>query len=514
MQGHILAIDQGTTGSTALVVDCSAGRAAGSGAASGAMGRTIGRATTEFPQHFPKPGWVSHDVGEIWESVRKSVTEAIRSAGVGPGSIAAIGITNQRETTVVWDKATRKPIDLAIVWQCRRTADVCNELKKDAAVVERVREKTGLVIDAYFSATKIAWLLDNVAGARARADRGELAFGTIDSFLVSQLTAGAERAEHVSDVTNASRTLLMNLARAEWDPELCKLFKVPASVLPRIVGSAEVVGRTAGVGFLPDGIPIAGMAGDQQAALFGQACFHEGDAKCTYGTGAFALMNIGERPLMSKHGLVTTAAWRVGGKTTYALEGSAFIAGAAVQWLRDGLGLIKQARDVEALARQVESSDGVAFVPALAGLGAPYWDPDARGTITGLTRGTTAAHLARATLEGVAFQVFDLLEAMTKDAGRPLARLRVDGGASANELLMQFQVGIANVVAERPTDIESTGRGAAMLAGLGAGLYRTLDDVAKTVSLGARFEPAMSADERAGHLKRWHDAVRRSRSGV
>jgi glycerol kinase len=508
MQGHILAIDQGTTGSTALVVDCGA---AGSGGAASPGGRTIGRATTEFPQHFPKPGWVSHDVGEIWESVQKSVTEAIRSAGVGPESIAAIGITNQRETTVLWDRATRKPIDLAIVWQCRRTADVCSLLKRDATLVERVREKTGLVIDAYFSATKIAWLLDNVAGARARADKGELAFGTIDSFVVSQLTGGAV---HASDVTNASRTLLMNLARAEWDPELCALFKVPASVLPRIVGSAEVVGRTAGVGFLPDGIPIAGIAGDQQAALFGQACFHEGDAKCTYGTGAFALMNIGERPLMSRHGLVTTAAWRVGGKTTYALEGSAFIAGAAVQWLRDGLGLIKQARDIEALARQVESSDGVAFVPALAGLGAPYWDPDARGTITGLTRGTTAAHLARATLEGVAFQVYDLLEAMTKDAGRPLARLRVDGGASANELLMQFQVGIANVVAERPTDIESTGRGAAMLAGLGAGLYRTLDDVAKTVSLGARFEPAMSPVERASHLKRWSDAVKRSRSAM
>jgi glycerol kinase len=499
MGKHILAIDQGTTGSTALVVDCTAG----------AAGKTIGRATVEFPQHFPKPGWVSHDVGEIWESVRASITEALRAAQVGADAVGAIGITNQRETTVVWERATRRAIDLAIVWQCRRTADVCAELKKDPAVVARVREKTGLVIDAYFSATKIAWLLDHVSGARARGEKGELAFGTIDSFLVSELTGGAV---HATDVTNASRTLLMDLGRAEWDPELCKLFRVPPAVLPKIVGSAEVVGRTAGVGFLPDGVPIAGIAGDQQAALFGQACFHEGDAKCTYGTGAFALMNIGDRPIQSEHGLVTTAAWRVGGKTTYALEGSAFIAGAAVQWLRDGLGIIKKASDVEALARQVESSDGVAFVPALAGLGAPHWDPGARGTITGLTRGTTAAHLARATLEGIAFEVHDLLAAMAKDAKRPITRLRVDGGASANELLMQFQAGIANVIAERPTDIESTGRGAAMLAGIGAGLYASLDEVAKMVTLGARFEPAMSESDRKGHLSRWTDAVGRSRS--
>jgi glycerol kinase len=501
---HILAIDQGTTGSTALVV-----AADGQSADGAPAGRTLGRATVEFPQHFPKPGWVSHDVREIWESVRASVTGALKSAGVGGEAIAAIGITNQRETTVVWERSTRRPIDLAIVWQCRRTADVCAALKKDPKLVARVREKTGLVIDAYFSATKIAWLLDHVNGARARAEKGELAFGTIDAFVVSELTAGAV---HATDVTNASRTLLMNLARAEWDPELCEVFKVPAQVLPKIVGSAEVVGRTAGVGFLPDGIPIAGVAGDQQAALFGQACFREGDAKCTYGTGAFALMNIGERPILSEHGLVTTAAWRVGGKTTYALEGSAFIAGAAVQWLRDGLGIIAKASDIEALARKVDSSEGVAFVPALAGLGAPYWDPDARGTITGLTRGSTAAHLARATLEGIAFEVHDLLEAMAKDAKRPIARLRVDGGAAANALLMQFQADVANVVAERPVDIESTGRGAAMLAGFGAGLYRSLEEVAKMVSIGARFEPAMSDADRTAHLSRWTDAVQRSRS--
>jgi glycerol kinase len=376
--------------------------------------------------------------------------------------------------------------------------------------VARVREKTGLVIDAYFSATKIAWLLDHVSGARARADRGELAFGTIDSFLVSELTGGEV---HATDVTNASRTLLMNLARAEWDPELLGVFHVPASVLPKIVGSAEIVGRTRGVGFLPDGLPIAGIAGDQQAALFGQACFEEGDAKCTYGTGAFALMNIGERPILSEHGLVTTAAWRVGATTTYALEGSAFIAGAAVQWLRDGLGLIKSARDIEELARRVPTSDGVVFVPALAGLGAPYWDQDARGTITGLTRGTTAAHIARATLEGIALEVRDLLDAMAKDARRPLRRLRVDGGAAGNDLLMQFQadLGGPELAVERPTDIESTGRGAAMLAGIGAGLC-SLADAARMAPVGARFEAKMPEEERLAHLRRWDDAVRRTRS--
>jgi len=505
MSKHLLAIDQGTTGSTALVVDVE--------------GRTLGRTTTEFPQHFPRPGWVSHDAREIWASVEASVTGALKAAAVRGEDLAAIGITNQRETTLVWEKATRpraargetcaRPIDLAIVWQCRRTADVCDALKKDPRTVARVREKTGLVIDAYFSATKIAWLLDHVPGARTRAEKGELAFGTIDSFLVSELTAGTV---HVSDVTNASRTLLMNLARAEWDPELCEIFHVPASVLPKIVGSAEVVGRTQGVGFLPDGLPIAGIAGDQQAALFGQACFQEGDAKCTYGTGAFALMNIGERPILSEHGLVTTAAWRIGGKTSYALEGSAFVAGAAVQWLRDGLGVIRSAKEIEELARRVPSSDGVVFVPALAGLGAPHWDQDARGTITGLTRGTTSAHLARATLEGIAFEVRDLLDAMAKDARRPLRRLRVDGGAAANDLLMQFQADVANVTVERPTDVESTGRGAAMLAGIGAGLFANLDDVARMLMVGARFEPKMAGDERAAHLARWQDALRRTRS--
>jgi glycerol kinase len=502
MAKHLLAIDQGTTGSTALVVEIATADGRGS------AGRTVGRATTEFPQHFPKPGWVSHDTAEIRASVETSVRGAIQAAGVRPEDLAAIGITNQRETTVVWDRATRRPIDLAIVWQCRRTADVCDALK-NAGTVERVRRKTGLVIDAYFSATKIAWLLDHVDGARARAERGELAFGTIDSWLVSELTGGKV---HATDVTNASRTLLMDLATGAWDMDLCRVFHVPPSVLPKIVGCAEEIARTSGAGFLPDGIPIAGIAGDQQAALFGQACFHEGDAKATYGTGAFALMNIGPRPILSQHGLVTTAAWRIGGATTYALEGSAFIAGAAVQWLRDGLGIIKSAKDIEKLARSVPSSDGVVFVPALAGLGAPHWDQAARGSITGLTRGTTAAHLARATLEGIAFEVRDLLDAMSKDAKRPLEVLRADGGAAENDLLMQFQADIADVLVERPVDVESTGRGAAMLAGIGAGVIAGLDDVAASVAMGgARFEPAMSAADRSSHLGRWSHAVKRTR---
>ena len=399
---HLLAIDQGTTGTTALVVSLA--------------GETLGRHTVEFQQHFPHPAWVEHDPEQIWTSVEQAVSGALRAAKVAGDALAAIGITNQRETTVVWDKKTGKPIHRAIVWQDRRTASTCAALK-EAGKEPKVREKTGLVIDAYFSGTKIAWILDEVAGARARAVAGELAFGTIDSFLVHRLTAGAV---HVTDVTNASRTLLMNLARGEWDAELCATFRVPEAVLPKIVGSAEVVATTRGVGFLPDGIPIAGIAGDQQAALFGQACFAEGDAKCTYGTGAFVLMNIGDRPLLSSHGLVTTVAWKIGAAPmTYALEGSAFIAGAAVQWLRDGLGIIKSAAEVETLARKVPSSDGVAFVPALAGMGAPHWDPDARGLLTGLTRGTTAAHIARATLEGIAFEVWDLL-------GRDAERLEAD----------------------------------------------------------------------------------------
>jgi glycerol kinase len=493
MSKFLLAIDQGTTGSTALVVDLS--------------GRTLGRATVEFAQHFPKPGWVEHDPSEIWASVEASVTAALAVAGVQGKDLSAIGITNQRETTVLWEKATGKAIANAIVWQCRRTADQCDALR-DAGHEPRVKALTGLVLDAYFSGTKIAWLLDHVDGARARAEAGELSFGTIDTFLVSKLTGGKT---HVTDATNASRTLLMDLEKLRWDPWLCEIFRVPAQVLPTIVGSAEIVARTSGVGFLPDGIPIAGMAGDQQAALFGQACFHEGDAKCTYGTGAFALMNVGKKPIASHHGLVTTVAFRIANETTYALEGSSFIAGAAVQWLRDGLGLVKTAQDIEELAKGVASSEGVHFVPALSGLGAPHWDPSARGAITGLTRGTTRAHIARATLEGIAFSVSDLLSAMVKDAGRPLSRLRVDGGASQNDLLMQFQSDISNVTVERPTEIESTGRGAAMLAGIGAG-FVDLTEVQGMLKLGKRFAPEMTAKDREERLRGWEDAVARSRT--
>ena len=489
----LLAIDQGTTGTTALVMDTS--------------GATIGRATREFGQYFPEPGLVEHDPEEIWQSVLDSVQAALEVAGIGGDRIAAIGITNQRETTLLWERASGKPIFNAIVWQDRRTAAECDRLKATGAEA-LVRDRTGLVIDAYFSGTKIAWILDHEKGARARAEKGELAFGTIDTFLVHRLTSGAV---HATDVTNASRTLLMDLAKLAWDDEMLAMFKVPRAVLPRIVPSAGLIGTTKGAGFLPDGIPITGIAGDQQAALFGQACFAEGDVKCTYGTGAFALMNIGSTPTKSKHGLVTTVAWQIGGQTTYALEGSAFIAGAAVQWLRDGLGLIRTAADIEALARKVESSEGVVFVPALAGLGAPYWDQGARGTITGITRGTTAAHLARATLEGIAFEVWDLVHAMTADAGRPLNVMKIDGGASRNDLLAQFQADVAAVEVVRPMEIESTGRGAAMLAGVGAGLS-DLGTAARMVKLDQSFKPTISAADRAAHLRRWVAAIARTRS--
>jgi glycerol kinase len=492
MPKHLLAIDQGTTGSTALVI--------------AEDGATLGRATVEFPQHFPKPGWVEHDAEDIWKSVEAS-------SRASQTDIAGIGITNQRETTLVWDRKTGAPIHRAIVWQCRRTADVCDALKRDGHA-PKILARTGLVIDAYFSGTKVAWILDHVSGARARAEAGELAFGTIDSFLIHRLSGGAA---HVTDVTNASRTLLLDLSTLAWDDEMLALFHVPRAVLPKVVSSAEIVAETRGLSFLRDGIPIAGIAGDQQAALFGQACFRPGETKCTYGTGAFALMNIGQKPVWSKSGLLTTVAWRIPSaqtgapETTYALEGSSFIAGAAVQWLRDGLGLIKSAAEVEALARKVESSDGVVFVPALSGLGAPYWDQGARGTIVGITRGTTAAHLARATLEGIAFSVYDLLEAMTKDADRPLTQLRVDGGAAKNDLLMELEADIARVRIERPFDVESTGRGAAMLAGVGLGLF-TQDAAKKLLTIERAFDPRMSSAVREEHLTRWHDAIARARS--
>lgn len=493
MGSYVLAIDQGTTGSTALVVD--------------ATGKTLAKKNVEFPQHFPKPGWVEHEPDDILKSVEAAVRAALDAARVAGTDLAAIGITNQRETTVVWDRKTGRAVHKAVVWQCRRTAERCDALRAEG-VEPLVRERTGLVLDAYFSATKIAWILDHVGGARARADRGELAFGTVDSFLVHWLSGGEA---HVTDVTNASRTLLMDLGKLTWDAEMQRLFQVPESMLPKIVGSAEVVAHTKGLAFLPDGVPIAGIAGDQQAALFGQACFDEGDAKCTYGTGAFALANTGRAPKRSQSGLVSTVAWKLGSEVTYALEGSAFVAGAAVQWLRDGLGILTSAAEVETLARSVPSSEGVVFVPALAGLGAPHWDQGARGLVSGITRGTTRAHLARATLEGIAFQVHDLLDAMAKDAGRAVASLKVDGGAAANDLLVQFQADLAGCQVVRPKDVESTGRGAAMLAGVGVGLV-DLAAARAMVEVERTFSPSLDDAPRRAHLARWREAVDRARS--
>lgn len=488
----VLAIDQGTTGSTALVMNTS--------------GKTLARSTVEFAQHFPAPGWVEHDAEEIWKSVAMSIQGALRGASVDASRIACIGITNQRETTLLWDKATGAPIHRAIVWQDRRTADVCERLRGEGHL-DVVKRTTGLVLDPYFSGTKVAWILDNVSGARERAKRGELSFGTIDTFLIHRLSA---RSAHVTDVTNASRTLLFDIGRLAWSDDMLAMLDVPRSVLPGVVPSAGRIAETRGLDFLPDGIPIAGVAGDQQAALFGQACFRPGDAKCTYGTGAFALTNIGTSPKASGHGLLTTVAWQVGDQVTYAVEGSAFIAGAAVQWLRDGLELFRSAAEIEALALTVPSSEGVYFVPALSGLGAPYWDPHARGLLTGITRGTTKAHVARAVLEGIAFQVGDLVAAMQSDFGASVSRMRVDGGACANDLLMQFQADISEMTIERPRDLESTARGAAMLAGVGAGLFATPEDAARMAEVERVFESRMDPDERARRRAGWALAVKKT----
>jgi len=496
--GHILAIDQGTTGTTALVM--------------GLDGGTLGRKNCEFAQHFPEPGWVEHEPEDIWRSVLDAVSGALEASNLSGSEISAIGITNQRETTLLWDRSTGKAVQRAIVWQDRRTATRCAQLKA-AGHEGRVREITGLVLDPYFSGTKLAWLLDQVPGARAAANAGKLAFGTVDSYLVWRLAGGAAaRAPHVTDVTNASRTLLMDLASRTWSEEMRALLDVPSGVLPEIVPSAERVAMTRGVPGLPDGIPITGIAGDQHAALFGQACFQPGDAKCTYGTGAFLLVNTGSKPVASRSGLLSTLAWQIGSAPVYALEGSTFIAGAAVQWLRDGLGIIASAQEIEALARSVPSSEGVAFVPALSGLGAPYWDPDARGLITGITRGTTRAHLARATLEAIAFQVHDVIAAMSGDLGHPVTRMRVDGGAAANDLLLQMQSDFGALTVERPTELESTARGAAMLAGLGAGLFSSQEEAARMIRLDRAFKPESNAQARTAALGRWSDAVCRARS--
>jgi glycerol kinase len=493
MAQYLLAIDQGTTGSTALVMDTS--------------GKTLGRANVEFTQHYPKPGWVEHEPDDIWNSVVSAIGKALDQASILGNQIAGIGITNQRETTVLWDRTTGKPVHRAIVWQCRRTTDFCARLKEQGHQ-DQVREVTGLVIDPYFSGTKITWLLDNVPEARKRAEAGELAFGTIDTYLAYRLTAGKA---HVTDASNASRTLLMNLKKLQWDDGMCDLLGVPASVLPKIVGSAERIGETHGVPGLPDGIPIAGMAGDQHAALFGQQCLDVGDVKCTYGTGAFVLVNTGNRPVASRFGLLSTVGWKIGDETVYALEGSAFIAGAAVQWLRDGLGLIDSAAEIESLARKVDGSDGVVFVPALAGLGAPYWDAEARGLVCGITRGTTAAHLAYATLEGIAHEVSDLIGAMRDDVGTKIGRIRVDGGAAANDLLMQMQADLAGITVERPKELETTARGAAMLAAVGLGLVKSAREASGMFEVNRTFEVKQHPDQRQSQRNAWAEAIRRAR---
>lgn len=488
----ILSLDQGTTSSRAILFD--------------REGAIHALAQREFPQIYPKAGWVEHDPREIWTSQWDVAREALAKAGLKAGDIAALGITNQRETTLLWDRKSGAPVHNAIVWQDRRTAAFCDQLKQ-AGHGGLIQRKNGLVIDAYFSASKLRWLLDHVPGARERAGRGELAFGTVDSWLIWNLTGGAL---HVTDVTNASRTMLFNLQTGDWDEELLRVLQVPREVLPEVRASSEVYAETAR-GLFDASIPIAGIAGDQQAALFGQNCFQRGLAKNTYGTGCFVLMNIGTEPLPSRHRLLTTVAWKVGGRTEFALEGSIFIGGAVVQWLRDGLGLIKNSSDIEALAASVPDCGGVYFVPAFAGLGAPYWDQYARGTITGLTRGTTGGHIARAALEGIAFQVADVLDVMKEDSGVAINELRVDGGASANNLLMQFQADLLRVSVVRPKVTETTALGAAYLAGLAVGFWKDREAVHHAWQVERSFEPRTSADEVAHRRNRWTEALKRAR---
>ena len=489
----VLALDQGTTSSRAIVF--------------GHDAHVMGSAQQEFRQIYPRPGWVEHDPEEIWRTQREVALQALKASKTAVSELAAIGITNQRETTLVWERDTGRAIAPAIVWQDRRTASRCDALRQagHAALFAR---RTGLVLDAYFSGTKLEWILDNVPGARGRAERGELAFGTVDSWLVWKLSG-----EHVTDLTNASRTLLFDIHEQRWDDELLQILRVPKAVLPRVVDSSGVAARTVG-GEFPAGIPNAGIAGDQQAALFGQACHRPGMAKNTYGTGCFLLMNTGDKAAVSRHRLVSTIAWRRGGSTTYALEGSVFVAGAAIQWLRDGLGIIASAAEVNPVAASVPDSGGVFFVPALSGLGAPYWDPHARGTIVGLTRGSSRGHLARAALESIAFQSADLLDAMQADAGVTLAELRVDGGASANDLLMQFQADLLGVPVVRPRVLETTALGAAYLAGLTVDLWKSREELARQWKAARRFEPHMSSSDREARMSRWREAVSRARNWV
>jgi glycerol kinase len=490
---YLLALDQGTTSSRSLVIDES--------------GKVVAVAQKEFTQIFPQPGWVEHDPNEIWASQIGVAADALGRAGISAKDVAAIGITNQRETAVVWDRKTGEPIHNAIVWQDRRTAPICDKMKADG-LESMITKKSGLVIDAYFSGTKVQWLLDNVPGARERANRGELAFGTIDSWLIWKLTDGKV---HVTDQSNASRTMLLNIYDRRWDDELLKALNVPRSMLPEVKSSSEVYGESTGI---LAGVPIAGIAGDQQSALFGQMCTKPGMAKNTYGTGSFMLMNTGTEGVSSKNKLLTTIAWGRAGQTEYALEGSVFITGAVVQWLRDGLKIIRTAPEVEELAASVPDNGGVYFVPGFVGLGAPHWDPYARGTIVGLSRGSTAAHIARAAVEGIAYQVADILLAMTADSGVKLAELRVDGGAAKNDLLMQFQADILGIPVVRPNETETTALGSAYLAALAVGYYKSLDELASHWAIDRTFEPKMSADQRQKLQSEWNKALGRAKGWV
>lgn len=491
MSKYLLALDAGTTSSRAIIFS--------------AEGKIVSMSQAEFPQIFPKEGYVEHNPDDIWDSQLAVAQKALSDAGLTYKEIAGIGITNQRETTIIWDRATGRPIYNAIVWQCRRTSDYCDELRR-FGLTEIIRSKTGLVVDPYFSATKIKWILDNVEGARDRAYRGELCFGTVDSWLIYNLTG---KKVHATDYSNASRTMLYNITELDWDDTLLKMFDIPRCMLPEVLPSSGIFGYTDEILF-GGAIPVAGVAGDQQAALFGQCCFAPGDAKNTYGTGGFLLMNTGERPVFSDNGLVTTIAWGLNGKVYYALEGSVFVCGAAVQWLRDGLGLVQYASQTEEIAASVKDSGGVYFVPAFVGLGAPYWDPYARGSISGLTRGTTRAHIVRAVLESMAYQTYDVLTLMQSEAGVDFSALNVDGGASANNLLLKIQSDVLGKSIVRPTCIETTALGAAYLAGLATGLIKTTDEILNNRQIDTVTLPDMEDDKRSELINGWHRAVDRS----
>lgn len=491
MTEYILSIDQGTTSTKALLIDPAL--------------NVVAAAGYELPQIYPRPGWVEHDPNTILKITDNSIKTVLQKAGIDPHKIAAIGITNQRETTVLWEKKSGRPVYNAIVWQCKRTEGLVNKLKS-RGYERSFKRATGLVLDPYFSATKIMWLLNTITGLRSRAQKGEIAFGTVDSWLLWHLTGGVT---HATDVSNASRTLLFNIRNLKWDDSLLKLTEVPRYVLPEIRPTSGVFGYTKGLGFLPDNIPIASMIGDQQSALFGQACFEAGSVKATYGTGSFVLFNTSDKMILSKHGLLTTVAWQIKNRVTYALEGSAMISGAAVQWARDGLGIINASEEIESMAKSVSDSGGVVFVPSLSGLGAPWWRPDARGIIAGITRGTTKAHIARAILEGIALQEYALIEAMKEDTGQKINALKVDGGASRNNLLMQFQADILGMPVIRPRNTETTSLGAAMLAGLYAGIWKDMKELKKVWKEDVQFKPSMPVAQRRGFLTRWDSAVKK-----